>query len=159
MESIKSIGLIFCICSVVFGVILLLIPSGKYEKSLKTVVGLLMLVIIFSVVGKNLDFDFDFSIDQEIKADSANSLTQASERQILTLAENRIRQQISQLLDSKGVKDYKIEIIMDNSGTNGISISKAEIYLKDVNADVVELVYRNLGIRCEVLRSEGAKAG
>ncbi|MDO4742951.1 MAG: stage III sporulation protein AF [bacterium] len=157
MEGIKDISLIFCICSVVFGVVLVLVPAGRYEKSIKTVVGLLMLAIIFSIAGNNFNFDFEFSVNPDTELATENSLSELSERQVLDLTENVLKQQISQLLDSKGIKDYKIKITMDNSGTNGISISKAEIYLKNADKSVSELIYQNFGIKCEILQQSNSK--
>ena len=52
MENIKSIAITFCVIMIIMGIVLKLAPKNKLNKNMKTVLGLVMLAILLSPLGK-----------------------------------------------------------------------------------------------------------
>ena len=140
MSFIKELAGVFCVCAVVLGAISVLSPQSAFEKPMKVVLGLVFIVTIVAVFGNGFNFNFSFDMKS---SDVSATLSNTAGQQIETTSEDIISKNISRLLKENGYSDFYINIKMDISDKDGISINKAEIYF-DTESDVDELTVANL---------------
>ena len=158
MSFVKELASVFCVCAVVLGAISVLSPQNDFEKPMKVVLGLVFIATIVAVFGNGFNFDFSFDIEN---SDVSAKLSDTTEQQIVTTSENIISESISSLLEKNGYSDFFVNIKMDISDKDGISISKAEVYFNtksDVDEQTVaNLVKNSLGLQVLVYKREDVK--
>lgn len=158
MSFIKELAGVFCVCAVVLGAISVLSPQSTFEKPMKVVLGLVFIATVVAVFSNGFNFDFNFKVKSSY---ASATLSNTAEQQIETTSENIISENISQILKENGYSDFYVNIKMDISDKDGISISKAEIYFdtkSNVNEPtIVNLIKNSLGLTVSVYKREDVK--
>ena len=155
MSFVKEMASVFCVCAVVLGAISILSPQSAFEKPMKVVLGLVFIATIIAVFSNGFNYDFSFDIKNH---DVSATLSDTTEQQIVKTSEKIISESISNVLEKNGYSGFCVNIKMDISDKDGISIIKAEIYFNnESDADeqtVANLVKNSLGLQVSVYKRE-----
>lgn len=152
MEKINAWAMVVCICSVIACLAEMLIPDAKYEKTVRFVIGCLMICAFIDPV-KELMYSGDISLSvKEYNYTADNSPVTELRKDYLkekltTLTQNK--------LDEKGLEVRILSVDTDNSGdlsTENI-ICNIEIpeSLKDKTDDVRRTVRDVLGEKVKII--------
>ncbi|MBR2498280.1 MAG: stage III sporulation protein AF [Clostridia bacterium] len=136
------------ISSFVFTIFILIIPSGKMTKSVKTTIGLILIILVFSplVKLKNIDInmnDFIFKDDIEIQTNFIEYVYQEKAKSLENNCEN-----ISKEL---GVSNAEFSVVYAINVENQFEVEYIEINLKNavINSEIehiniIEKVKKNI---------------
>ncbi len=116
----------FCGAGVCFGALYIICPSGKMEASVKYIISLSFLVVIIALAGVNVKrTNFNFEISKDISVE-AKDLQLASAKQVFSLT-----------LENSDINFSKIEVSVDNSETESISINKVTVYSNEGRQKII----------------------
>lgn len=132
MNALKQAITAVCVSSALIGAFFMITPSGKLEKSMRYLLGLLLLVLLVSPF---LSLSAPKVPEVPAAADSVQSDTQ------LSLAKTQAEYIARVLLEAEGICPKKIEAKMDISEQSDIFISSL-VVTSDGNADVIEQLLR-----------------
>lgn len=136
------------ISSFVFTIFILIIPSGKMTKSVKTTIGLILIILVFSplVKLKNIDInmnDFIFKNELEIQTNFIEYVYQEKAKSLENNCEN-----ISKEL---GVSNAEFSVVYAINVENQFEVEYIEINLKNavINSEIehiniIEKVKKNI---------------
>lgn len=118
-----------CLVSIVCTLLEILFPQGKMEKIFKVVLGAFMLCALLIPLKNTLkSINFDAKKNENFIKDEYK-LKSTVDKQVKTSAKEKLQATIEKILAAKGVKPEKINIFMDTSADNSISIKKIEVFL------------------------------
>ena len=154
MNEIRQWVLSICAAALLGQLLCMLMPKFKQNGPFKTTLNLFVVCILVSPLngGINLGFETDSGMfSPEIRE---NRLKEETDRQFYDLVSQNISGSIETKLDAIQVKAKKINVNMDTSVKDSISISKIEIVLeggmKIREADIVSEVKKATGVTPEI---------
>lgn len=127
MNGFKGVIITLCVCSVCFGVYLMLVNDGGYKKLMKTVFGLIVIsVLLLSGYksGKNA-----FKIPDSTGSAVDTDFSDYCENMQLRIAETKIKEHLAEVLKNHGAYVEEITLNMDIDESGSIVINKAEVVL------------------------------
>lgn len=129
MEGIRFIGLSICITTVVTSIFSMLAPDSKLDKVLKFAISLFFLTSIISpFVNNKLDFRIELSdITQRVQT---RELSQNVQSQFLSIAKGNLENTIENTLLRENISPKKVEVLINISEDNSISINKLMVYIE-----------------------------
>lgn len=131
MSAIKSWSMTICLVSILCTLLEILFPQGKMEKIFRVVLGVFLLCALLVPIGstlKNINFDAK-KTENFIKDKDKIKFKSTVDDQVKASAEKNLRASIEKILAAKGIKPEKINIFMDTTADNCISIGKIEVFL------------------------------
>ncbi len=129
LNAVKAWITTICITSVVCTIIEILFPKGNMEKIFRVVLGIFMLSAVV-VPLKNSLSRINFSAKMpEISVKEKSKLKETINDQSKSIVQKNLKATIKEILKAKSVKPEKINIIMDTSKDNCISIKNVEVFL------------------------------
>ena len=120
-----------CLVSILCTLLEILFPQGKMEKIFRVVLGVFLLCALLVPFGstlKNINFDAK-KTENFIKDKDKIKFKSTVDDQVKASAEKNLRASIEKILAAKGIKSEKINIFMDTTADNCISIGKIEVFL------------------------------
>ena len=128
MSAIKSWSMTICLVSILCTLLEILFPQGKMEKIFRVVLGVFLLCALLGSTLKNINFDAK-KTENFIKDKDKIKFKSTVDDQVKASAEKNLRASIEKILAAKGIKSEKINIFMDTTADNCISIGKIEVFL------------------------------
>lgn len=129
MNEIRAWIMTICLTSVGCTIIEILFPKGNMEKIFRIVLGIFMLSAVVVPLKSSLSkINFNAKMP-EISVKEKSKLKETINDQTKSIVQKNLKRAIKEILESKSVKPEKINIIMDTSKDNCISIKKVEIFL------------------------------
>lgn len=117
MNWFNSLITAFCTAGICFGLLILICPNGKLQKSVRFTVSLCFLLIIISVAGVKITLDnFEIDFNANSSVDISSMETKAAEYTF------------SLALQNAGIEFEKISVYTDNSSSDSIGFTVVEIY-------------------------------
>lgn len=149
MNDVKGIIIALSVSFIIYGVVMLLTPAGDMGKMFKTAVGIaLICTVTFSVLSYEPEFDLEFGdVSANVADIGAEGLAVAS-------AETALEDYISSALNERGVLSAKVEVIMDISDENSISIQRVEVKCGSSDRYVVEKTLTEMGVPYTLTENE-----
>ena len=129
MEVIRKIGASICIVSVVTVIFTMIIPENKSEKAIRFIVGLFFLVSVAALIFKS-DFKLNIKFDIDKIKNSSNTVEAATENALKNLIEKNLSNKLSEVLMQNNIKAEKIQISVNITEENSISINSIVLYIK-----------------------------
>ncbi|MDD5923461.1 MAG: hypothetical protein PUC88_01575 [Clostridia bacterium] len=143
MEKISAYAVIISMASICAGLMNIISPDGAMKKVFRYV---LSLFLICAIVIPFKDFkwsDIQFSFDQDLPNTSFEISSEIDE-----LTKSKLDESVSQIvqneLESVGVSDATIKIIMDIDSDNCIYITRAEVYIKKSYVNLKQTIKNNI---------------
>ncbi len=136
MSGFKNVIITLCVCSVCFGVYLMLVNGGGYKKLMKTVFGLTVISILLLS-----DYKSGKSAVKVPDTESETVGTDFSEyceNMELRIAEAKIKNRLREILKNHGASVKEITLNMDIDGEGCIVINKAELVLSSGSVTAAE---------------------
>lgn len=129
MNAIKAWITTICLTSVVCTIIEILFPKGNMEKIFRVVLGIFMLSALVVPLKSGLSkINFNAKMP-ETSVKEKSKLKETINDQTKSMVQKNLKATIKEILKSKSVKPEKINIIMDTSKDNCISIKNVEVFL------------------------------
>ena len=130
MHSVIQWATVVCLAAVVGAMVELVTPSGRMEKMVRFVLGAFMIcAIITPLTGTAFKITFDFSDSSPQNQERIESFEEQLDRQTLQVAANNIKALAQEALAEEGITPQKIEVFMDTSDKNSISITNLAVSL------------------------------
>ncbi|MCI9272820.1 MAG: stage III sporulation protein AF [Clostridiales bacterium] len=130
MNSVIQWATVVCLAAVVGAMVELVTPSGRMEKMVRFVLGAFMIcAIITPLTGTAFKITFDFSDSSPQNQERIESFEEQLDRQTLQVAANNIKALAQEALAEEGITPQKIEVFMDTSDKNSISITNLAVSL------------------------------
>lgn len=149
MQTIKELASSLVVISVVGSVILILAPSGSMEKSIKTVVSIVMLTVFVKPFLGRIDFN---ELDLKSSISYENSEYKYNDYIVADFS-NEIKNRIVSLLEKEGIFDIKVETeIIINKDELKIESVKLKIpqHYDEFKVKAINIVKKELGIVASV---------
>ena len=149
MQTIKELASSLVVISVVGSVILILAPSGSMEKSIKTVVSIVMLTVFVKPFWGRFDFN---ELDLKSSISYENSEYKYNDYIVADFS-NEIKNRIVSLLEKEGIFDIKVETeIIINKDELKIESVKLKIpqHYDEFKVKAINIVKKELGIVASV---------
>lgn len=149
MQTIKELASSLVVISVVGSVILILAPSGSMEKSIKTVVSIVMLTVFVKPFLGRIDFN---ELDLKSSISYENSEYKYNDYIVADFS-NEIKNRIVSLLKKEGIFDIKVETeIIINKDELLIESVKLKIpkHYDEFKVKAINIVKKELGIVASV---------
>lgn len=149
MQTIKELASSIVVISVVGSVILILAPSGSMEKSIKTVVSIVMLTVFVKPFLGRIDFN---ELDLKSSISYENSEYKYNDYIVADFS-NEIKNRIVSLLEKEGIFDIKVETeIIINKDELKIESVKLKIpqHYDEFKVKAINIVKKELGIVASV---------
>ena len=132
MTFVKQWALTVAVAAVIGAVIHMLSPSGRTGKIVKTAVSFFMLLSMLSPFAKSVDIpDFNIHVPETL---SQPDMTEAVKRQMKTETEKKIRE----ILEEYGIKPDGINIDINISTENVMTVEKIEITAREADGINIE---------------------
>ncbi len=136
MSGFKGIIITLCVCSVCFGVYLMLVNDGGYKKLMKTVFGLIVISVLLLSGYKSGKSTIKIPDNTGGAVDT--DFSDYCENMQLRIAETKIKQHLAEILKNHGAYVKEITLNMDIDGSGSIVINKAELVLSGGSVTVAE---------------------
>lgn len=144
MNFINQWSTLICLSSISCVIIELIIPSGKMEKILRTVLGVFILSSLIIPFSKGIPkLSLKINLDS-IKDKKEYKFLESADKQFQIFAADNLKVIIHGVLKDIGIKDEKIEIFMDTNQDSCILITKCRIYIKKLNEKEIGSIKREL---------------
>ncbi len=158
MNSVKEWSSLICITSVICTISEFLIPPGKIEKTMDTILGIFVLCAVIMPFSRNINLLKIKSPEIETVKNinkKTDAIFKKSNEQIIKATEENLKIIISKTLSCMGVHAKKIEIFMDINKDNCILINKCRIQIgsnqESLKAQIQNTVENKLNIKTEVV--------
>ena len=156
MEGIRLIGVSICITMVVTSIFSMLTPDSKLDKMLKFSISLFFLTSLISpFVNNKLDFHIDISDITQTQQDK--QLSQGVASQFITIAIENLEHSVENLLIRKKINPKKVEVLINISEDDSISISKLMVYIEQSDElriqEIEKIVAEEVGFAPQVVVS------
>lgn len=159
MSTIQQWATVICLAALVGTMVEILTPIGSMEKMVRFVLGAFMLcAIITPLVGTAQKINY--SIQQpDVNTSSITVFQNQLDGQLNSVASEKIKALAAEILQKESINAQKIDVFMDTSQNNSISIIKVTVYLnaKDVykKERAKQLLEDNLGLSTEIITEQG----
>ncbi len=153
MSEITGWASAICFAALACVMLEFLSPSGKMEKMVRFVLSAFMLCALFKPMLdiSKIKFEFDISKKNDYKV---SGIKKGLENQAMSIAASNIEKLVENEMEKIKITPKKIQVIMDTSDVNSISINRLIIKIDKKNLDrqeeVKQLVYKELGLVVEV---------
>lgn len=130
MNGVIQWATVVCLAAVVGAMVELVTPSGRMEKMVRFVLGAFMIcAIITPLTGTAFKITFDFSATSSQNQEAMDSFQQQLDQQTLQVAAGNIKALAQEALQEEGITPQKIEVFMDTSDKDSISITNLMVSL------------------------------
>lgn len=149
METLRTVVASLCVTFVFFGVIMMLVPEGAMQKSVKTFISVAIVSIIVAVVsGASTDFshiksEFDFDVDSRY----ADSVEKTSDELNLEVTRSTVENLISEKLTENNIEFLEISVNADILEDKSISITEVEIVCFEGDGQKCQAILNELGLK------------
>ena len=155
MNEVKSWAMVICLAAASCALLDMISPSGKMEKIIRFVFGAFMIcAIINPFISMVRGYDFDLQLSDSQKKDEYKFSRKISDIENEVI-EAKIKNLVEKTLNDVNIEPQKIDIFMDRSEEDGISINSVRVNLKKENADrqeeVKNMIKEKLGLECETV--------
>ncbi len=153
MSEITGWASAICFASLACVMLEFLSPSGKMEKMVRFVLSAFMLCALFKpILGiSKIKFEFDINKKNNYKV---SGIKKGLENQTMSIAASNIEKLVENEMEKIKITPKKIQVIMDTSDINSISINRLIIKIDKENLDrqeeIKKLIYKELGLAVEV---------
>lgn len=155
MNTVKEWTTFICLSAIAGGMIEIIAPSDKMEKIIKFVLGAFMMCIIaipFSKLCGDISYDFSNYRWEKTKAYEYESKLDG---QLETLVSQKISSLVDSTLKNADINYKKVDVIMDKSEDNSISIIKINLFFDKsdiIHSDKAKnLIEEKLGLETNCL--------
>lgn len=130
MSGIYEWATVVCLAALTGALVELLTPSGKMEKMVRFVLGAFMICAILTpLTGTAAKITFDLSGNPASIQQDPAVFQKKLDAQIGEAASQNVRDLAVEYLEQEGIRTQKIEVLMDTSGKDSISINKLIVHL------------------------------
>ncbi len=136
MSGFKNVIITLCVCSVCFGVYLMLVNGGGYKKLMKTVFGLTVISIL--LLSDYKSGKSAFKVPDTESETVGTDFSEYCENMELRIAEAKIKNRLAEILKNHGASVKEITLNMDIDGEGRIVINKAELVLSGGSVTAAE---------------------
>lgn len=153
MEALKSAVSVISVSMIIYGVVLLVIPSDSAYKSMKYVASVSLLaatLVAFKGVEISNLFDLDVS-DINNNVDYTNSVNEYE----IKAVESTLKDLIENKILNIGITDAFCEVKADILLNTSISITEVKIHCRASDVDKIKQVVDELGIAAEYYTDGG----
>lgn len=154
MEGLQYIGISICITAIVTSIFSMLVPDNHLDKVLKFAISLFFLTGIISPFANN-KLNFRIEMEDIIDAPSSHELSASMENQFVTIASRNIEAQAEKILNKNNIFPKKIEIFINITEDDSISINKMMVYIKKDSGEnqqtIKTLIKDEMGITPQIL--------
>lgn len=157
MEILKNWSICLCVVTFLNLIIGYLLPQGSTAQTIKGITGMLLIVSLLSAVIDTADAMPERSEMQEISIqDSRDDEIHLFAKE---MTENRVIEDIGDLLATKDVFDFKINIATDILSDNSIDIKQIDVivYQELSNREELENALKEYCSVCELICAESEK--
>ena len=132
MNAVYQWATVVCLAAIVGAMIELVTPVGRMEKMVRFVLGAFMIcAIITPFTSTAIKITFDLPTESSIRQEDASSFQQELNQQVLKVAAENIRALAVEELGKEQIIPQKIEVNMDTSDKESISIINVVVYLEE----------------------------
>lgn len=155
MSEVKGWAMVICFATISCSLLELITPSGKMDKIIRFVFVAFMICAIINPLASIIKIaDFDYELSDSEKKQEFKLLEKISDLEI-DVANTKIKELVEKTLNEKDIEPQKIDIFMDTTQENSISINKVRVNLKKENADrqgeAKKMIEEKLGLTCETI--------
>lgn len=149
MEAIRTIGISLCITVVATTLFSMLLPDGKMDKVVKFAISLFFLTGIISPFFSS-ELNFRIEVADIIPEQNRTQLVDTMDEQMISLAKVNLENSLERMLTLDGYSVRKIQVEINKSQTNNISISKLMVYIEEETAksslQIEKTIQKEVGI-------------
>lgn len=132
MNAVYQWATVVCLSAIVGAMIELITPIGRMEKMVRFVLGAFMIcAMIAPFTSTAIKITFDLPTEHTIQQENTAIFQQELDRQILNVAADNIRALAVEELGKDQIVPQKIEVNMDTSDKENISITNVVVYLEE----------------------------
>lgn len=150
----KSWALSAMAAAVITAVINFLSPNGAFEKSIKIITAVFMLICFAAPIADGSDYiDISGSISGVDDWINDSALESEVKKQVSQTLKDEIETKITSFLKGKAVEEFEIETKIDIDGNENIKIDSISIFLTDeTHAEALkDYIYNNFNIMPQVI--------
>ena len=156
MNAVYQWATVVCLAAIVGAMIELITPIGRMEKMVRFVLGAFMIcAMIAPFTSTAIKITFDLPTENSIRQEDTSSFQQGLDQQILTVAADNIRALAVEELGKEQIVPQKIEVNMDTSDKESISIINVVVYLeedqKETQRKARQVLEDGLGLPVEII--------
>ena len=147
METIKQCVSSICVSMIFFGIIMLLVPEGSMQNSLKRLVSVAIIcsvVVAFSGISIG---SFDKIQEYDV---SISEISQALNDNIIENSVNVTSQSVKSLLEDRfvalGLNDVKTAVLVDIADDKDIYIKEIRVYCSKSDVEKCQQIVSELGL-------------
>lgn len=129
MNGVMQWAAVICLSALVCGMLELLVPDGNMEKMVRLVLGAVLLLAVLSPLTGTLGKLDLHAIGQNIETTDTASLTETVNQQIVQTAQENVQAVAQEILEENETFPQKIQVMMDTSQDDSISITKLIVTL------------------------------
>lgn len=156
MEAVRTAVTSLCVSMIFFGVIMMLLPKGKMQKTFKTFASVAIVsALISSCLGLSSAVEeFDLSISSEAVESQSSKLSETLNQQSVNAVESTMSDLISEGFKAAGINNTKISVSADISDGGGIYITNVTVVCDKVDKDKCQKVLNEMSVTAEIRERE-----